>query len=109
MTLANVYPIDITPYFGLSGYLFSIKCKHMQTCQVVLATIHGLVSSGHISQRLSAYVLRDVILQYYSVHRLFPDGLVSELPCVRDWALKAGACLKKLVLGLVVFLYEASC
>lgn len=93
-----------TPYILQHIWVEQVSfCEQMQTCQVILATIHGLVNSRHVSQRLSAYVLRDAILQYYSVNRLFPNGLVSELPCVRDWALKAGACLKKLVLDLVFF------
>ena len=60
--------------------------------QVVLAVVKGL--NGRT--RASAYVLQRAILEYYSSSKLFPSGVVAELPAVQTWSLKHGLALKKL-------------
>ena len=64
--------------------------------QVVLACVKGLNGKT----RASAYVLQQAVLQYYSDKKLFPSGLVAELPAVASWALKQGFALKKLATQL---------
>ena len=60
--------------------------------QVVLAVVKGLRGQT----RASAYVLQRAILEFYSGSKLYPSGVVSELPAVQTWALKHGLALKKL-------------
>ncbi len=81
------------------GTVLTKNTKHT-TIQVILATIKGSLNrvSNHAPQ-MSAYTLKRAILVFYAKHKLFPDGLCSELPAVSDWALKSGAILKKLVGG----------
>ena len=50
---------------------------------------------------MSAYAIQKAILTFYSTHKLYPPGLVSELPCVMDWALRMGFGLKRLVTPLI--------
>ena len=45
---------------------------------------------------MSEKVLSKAILHFYSHHRLFPCGVVAELPAVQEWALKQGKALKRL-------------
>ncbi len=46
---------------------------------------------------MSEKVLSKAILHFYSHHRLYPTGVVSELPAVQDWAVKQAKALKRLV------------
>lgn len=46
---------------------------------------------------MSEKVLSKAIKQFYSQNRLYPAGVVSELPAVQDWALKQAKALKRLV------------
>lgn len=61
--------------------------------QVLLAVIRGAQGSS----RVSAYVMRDALLGYYSKYKLFPTGIYSEIPAVQSWALKHGLAIKKMV------------
>ena len=45
----------------------------------------------------SSYTIQKAILMFYTSQSLFPPGLCSELPCVENWALKAGHALSRLV------------
>ena len=67
--------------------------------QVVLAAVKG--SRGN--PRMSRFVLQKAILHFYSECRLYPSGLVSELPSVQDWALKCAKAIVRLVLWLNPF------
>ena len=67
--------------------------------EVVLATIKGMISRPKSSANLSAYVLQEAILQTYVKMKMFPEGLSPSIPSVRDWALRCGAIVKKLVHG----------
>ncbi len=60
---------------------------------MLLAVVKG--SAGRA--RLSELVLQRAILQFYSSNKLFPSGVVAELPSVQDWSLKVGKALKRLV------------
>lgn len=63
------------------------------TCfKVVLAAIKGNCGKP----RLSAYAFQSGILEYFTKHRLFPSGVVAEIPSVRDWALRNAMAVKKL-------------
>ena len=53
---------------------------------------------------MSRFVLQKAILHFYSECRLYPSGLVSELPSVQDWALKCAKAIVRLVLWLSIFL-----
>ena len=64
----------------------------MFSLQVILAVVKGLQGRT----RASAYVLQKAILDFYSGCKLFPSGVVAELPSVQTWALKHGLALKKL-------------
>lgn len=87
----NKYYFEVVQYSVLWGY-------SRVPIQVILATVKGSLDrvSNHAPQ-MSAYVLQRAILVFYEKHKLFPSGLCSALPAVRDWALKSGATLKKLV------------
>ncbi len=73
-------------------------------CEVVLATVEGLQGGC----RVSAYVVQRAILQFYSECKLYPAGIVSELPSVQDWALKCGVAIKRLApcLNLICNIYK---
>jgi len=60
---------------------------------VLLAVVKG--SAGRA--RLSDFVLQRAVLQFYSSNKLFPSGVVAELPSVQEWSLKVGKALKRLV------------
>ena len=68
------------------------RAFHVVT-QALLAVVKG--SGG--KSRLSKKVLQRAILMFYAQHRLFPVGVVAELPCVQDWSLKHALALKRLV------------
>ena len=59
--------------------------------------VFAVVKATNGASRLSAYMLRDAILQFYSNNSLFPAGLCAEPECTQNWALKHGNALKKLV------------
>ena len=61
-----------------------------------------MVKATNGAPRLSAYVLRDAILRFYTNNNLFPAGLCAEAECTRTWALKHGNALKKLVALLTI-------
>ena len=46
--------------------------------------------------RPSSFTIQKAILMFYTQCQLYPVGLVSELPCVQSWALKAGYALRRL-------------
>ena len=59
---------------------------------MLLAVVKG--SQGRA--RLSEKVLQKAILHFYSSQKLFPSGVVAELPSVQEWSLKNGKALKRL-------------
>ena len=60
--------------------------------QVLLAVIKGAKGAS----RVSAYVMQDALLRFYTKHKLFPSGVYAEIPAVQSWALKYGLAIKKL-------------
>ena len=68
-------------------------CALAESAQAVFAVIKATRGDG----RLSAYVLRDAILDFYVTNDLFPPGLCAEAECVQTWGLKFGASLRRLV------------
>ena len=62
-------------------------------CKVILATIKGLEGKVRPSKR----VLQTAILHFYTERRLFPRGVVAEMDSAREWAMKMGKALKRLV------------
>ena len=65
--------------------------------QVLLAVIKGAKGSS----RVSAYVMQDALLGFYSKYKLFPAGIYSEIPAVQSWALKHGLAIKKMVTSFI--------
>ena len=64
-----------------------------------------MVKATNGASRVSAYMLRDAILRFYTNNNLFPAGLCADAECTRTWALKHGNALKK----LVALLKKTSC
>ena len=60
--------------------------------QAILAIVKGSRGEPRISRR----VLKRAVLHFYSQHRLFPRGVVAELPAVQSWAEKMAKALKRL-------------
>lgn len=56
-----------------------------------------MVKATNGAARLSAYMLRDAILRFYTNNNLFPAGLCADAECTKTWALKHGNALKRLV------------
>ena len=63
--------------------------------------IFAVIKATNGSSRLSAYMLRDAILRFYSNNHLFPAGLCADAECTQTWALKHGNALKRLVALLI--------
>ena len=76
-----------------------VKSQSLGPLQVILATIKGL--QGQV--RLSKRVLQKAILHFYSERQLFPRGVVAEMDSAREWALKMGRAIKRLVLCSIGF------
>eukprot|EP00435_Cladocopium_sp_Y103_P064464 s758_g26.t1 len=74
--------------------------------EVVMATIKGSLDCENKAPQMSAYTIQSAILQFYTKHKLFPQGLSPLVPAVVDWALKHGAIIKKLDKGKPVNLAE---
>jgi len=86
-------------YIHIYGYIWS----HIQemlgmmvrgtTLEVVLSVVKAM--EGH--SRVSAYVIQDALLSFYTEAKLYPSGVYREIPAVQDWALKYGVAIRKLV------------
>lgn len=63
------------------------------TMEVVLA----VVKAANGKSRVSAYVIQEALLSFFTKHRLYPSGIYSEIPACRDWALRNAVAIKKLV------------
>ncbi|CAK9033257.1 unnamed protein product [Durusdinium trenchii] len=61
--------------------------------EVILVGVEGLCGKA----RLSVYTMQKAILQFYSQCKLFPSGVVSEIPAVQDWAMKMSIAIAKMV------------
>ena len=83
-------------YTAFAVFRFIPKIKWLK---VVMATIKGSLQCENKAPQMSAYTIQNAILQFYTKHRLFPQGLSALVPAVVDWALKHGAIIKKLVRG----------
>lgn len=46
---------------------------------------------------MGAYTMQEALLRFFTLHKLYPTGVYSEIPAVQDWALKYGLAIKKLV------------
>ncbi|CAE7648780.1 unnamed protein product [Symbiodinium sp. CCMP2592] len=62
-----------------------------------IGAIFAVVKATNGASRLSAYMLRDAILKFYTNNHLFPAGLCADAECTQTWALKYGNALKRLV------------
>ena len=80
---------------------FTVSCfiTKIKWLKVVMATIKGSLHCVNKAPQMSAYTIQHAILQFYTKHKLFPQGLSALVPAVVDWALKHGAIIKKLVRG----------
>ena len=67
---------------------------------MVLATVEGC----HGKPRISPYTVKSALLDVYSRKRIFPEGIVAEIPAVQDWSLKNGIALSRLV-ALIWIIY----
>lgn len=47
--------------------------------------------------------MQKAILQFYSQCKLFPSGVVSEIPAVQDWAMKMSIAIAKMVTLHIVY------
>ena len=66
--------------------------------EVVAAAIKGsLMRANSTTPQLSAHALKRGIITFFTNKKLFPKGVRPEMPCVDEWALRAGVCLKRLV------------
>ena len=70
--------------------------------------VFAVVKATNGAARLSAYMLRDAILRFYTNNNLFPAGLCAEAECTKTWALKHGNALKKLAALLIVSRHSIS-
>ena len=50
--------------------------------------------------RLSAYVVKDGLLDFFTTAKLYPPGLRSESECIQEWGLKTAHALKNLAAAL---------
>lgn len=101
--MMGTYPQDILNY-PKSFFLktvetsvfkpYDINVASRSPIQVVLAAVKG----ARGNPRMSRFVLQKAILHFYSECRLYPLGIVSELPSVQDWALKCAKAIVRLVL-----------
>ncbi|CAE7256761.1 unnamed protein product [Symbiodinium sp. CCMP2592] len=66
-----------------------------------MQAIFAVVKATNGASRLSAYMLRDAILKFYTNNHLFPAGLCADAECTQTWALKHGNALKRLVALLI--------
>ena len=80
---------------------FTVSCfiTKIKWLKVVMAIIKGSLHCVNKAPQMSAYTIQHAILQFYTRHKLFPQGLSALVPAVVDWALKHGAIIKKLVRG----------
>ena len=62
--------------------------------QAVAAVVRGTMPRR---KRLSAHVIGDGILHWYGTHKLCPRGISTKAASVRDWSLRNGQALRKLV------------
>ena len=67
--------------------------------QVVLAAVEGCQGRA----RISPYTVQAALLDIYTTKRLFPQGIVAEIPAVQDWSLKNGIALARLVPSMILF------
>ena len=61
----------------------------------VVATV--MKASGKIRRRYSAHIFAHAILHWYSTTKQMPRGISPNCASVRDWALRTGTALRKLV------------
>ena len=47
--------------------------------------------------RFSAHILKEGLLEFFDVHRLYPKGMVRSMECVEAWALRSGKAMQRLV------------
>lgn len=89
--------VGMTVLVDHSGRLFTKrKCTIkdiISNKEVVLSVVKAM--EGH--SRVSAYVIQDALLSFYTEAKLYPSGVYREIPAVQDWALKYGVAIRKLV------------
>ena len=59
--------------------------------------VYAVMASTPGRQHQSAHNIKEAILMFYSDIQLFPAGVLPEMPCVQNWALKCGVALRRLV------------
>lgn len=87
--LRNISKKSVSPIPLTAPIISAWDCWH----QVLLAVINGTKGAP----RVSAYVMQDALLRFYTKHKLFPSGVYAEIPAVQSWALKYGLAIKKMV------------
>ena len=75
--------------------------------QLLLLLTEAVVAAMKACQqrkRYSAHVFADSIIHWYSTTKQMPRGISANCSAVRDWALRTGVALRKLVLVSVEIL-----
>ena len=89
----------------LLGFLFLCLCElqrlliHITLAQAVAAVMKA---AGPERLRYSAHQIADGILHWYSTSKQMPRGISPNCSAVRDWALRTGIALRRLVGSSVV-------
>ena len=93
-TYASVVSVGAVVAAGTVGAIV-VDVASAVAHQALAAVVRG---SRPGRRRYSAHLIGDGILHWYGKHKLCPRGISTRAASVRDWALRNGQALQKMVL-----------
>ena len=82
---------------ALRVWSFAITLYWLVDATFKSEVIYAAMKATAGNSRQSAYLLQQAVLAFYTECRLFPPGVVAELPCVQTWSLRIGVAVKRMV------------